>query len=149
MHRAIDLLTDTEPAVKSLNRSVANRHGRYATVLTDIGFDYQLYLNWDEFGPAPFPDFCAAAYERILRRRLVMPERVARRATGMTRERWLRIYTSEAGMNQVFERLRGRLSKPELLDGVDTLLTDYAPEFNQAFRVLFPRLQTLANGYRR
>ncbi|OAV45349.1 hypothetical protein A3850_012980 [Lewinella sp. 4G2] len=148
MHRAIDLLTDQHPQVKALNALIAKRHGRYASVLTDIGFDHFLFLHWQDFGPEPFATFCTTTYHRILRQRPLMPEKAARFATGMVEGKWLRMYGTVAGMNDVFRRLKKRLSQPELLDGVDTLLVDHHAEFNQAFISLFPDLQTLADGYR-
>ena len=148
MHREIDLLTDGHPEVKRLNAAIAQRHGRYATVLTDIGFDHFLYLHWERFGPSPFSEFCATTYLGILRQRPHMPSQAARYATDMVEGKWLSMYTSIPGMNDVFNRLRRRLSKPELLDGVETMLADYEAEFNQAFLILFPALQTLADGYR-
>ena len=148
MHRAIDILTDNCPEVKALNQLIAKRHGRYASVLTDIGFDHFLYLHWDRFGPAPYGEFCSTTYQRIQRQRPNMPPHAARFSKGMVEGRWLRMYTSIEGMNDVYRRLRKRLSKPELLDGVDELLIDFYEPFNQAFLVLFPELQRLANGYR-
>lgn len=148
MHRAIDQVTDDDPDVRALNKLVAVRHGRYAPVLTDIGFDYYLCKNWDQFGPEPFPEFSVSTYQNIIDARPLMNEKVAGYATNMAREEWLRLYTTHEGMNKVFHRLKGRLSKPELLVGVDTLLTDFAVEFNETFLLLFPRLQKLADGYR-
>lgn len=148
MHRAIDRLTDSDSDVKELNRLIASRHGRYASVLTDIGFDFFLYRNWREFGPVAFPEFCSATYQCILRQRPLMSEKVAGYATNMAKGRWLDLYTTQRGMNEVLERLKKRLSKPELLEGVEDLLIDFEEEFNQTFLLLFPRLQTLADGYR-
>lgn len=149
MHRQIDVVTDTHPAVKILNEQLAGRFGRYATVLSDIGFDYYLYQNWEEFGPAPWPEFCAGTYHCILRARPHMPEKAAGYATNMVREDWLRLYTTKEGMAAVYRRLRKRVSRPEKLEGIGTILGDYDAEFNQAFQALFPALQELADGYRR
>lgn len=51
-------------------------------------------------------------------------------------------------MQTVSDRLRPRLPRPKLLDGVDRLLTDHEATFNRTFRRLFARLQTLAHAYR-
>lgn len=149
MHRQIDVVTDTHPAVKGLNEQLATRFGRYATVLSDIGFDYYLYQQWEAFGPAPWSEFCASTYHCLLRARPTMPEKVAGYATEMVQEGWLQLYTTKAGMASVYRRLRKRVSRPEMLDGLDTILDDYDAEFNQTFHALFPALQELADGYRR
>ena len=149
MHRAIDRLTDTDPDVKALNRLLAVRHGRYATVLSDIAFDYHLYLDWAEYGPVPFPQFSARSYTNLSAATRHVPDRIVHQTDGMLRERWLRVYTSPEGMQDVFARLKRRVSRPEQLDGVEDLLIDYAGPLNRTFRLLFPRLQNLADGYRR
>ena len=149
MHREIDVVTDTHPEVKSLNVLLAGRFGRYATVLSDIAFDYYLFRHWDRFGPAPWSEFCATTYQCILRARPYMSAKVAGYATNMAGEDWLRLYTSKEGMAGVYRRLKKRVSRPEQLAGLVTILDDYDAAFNQAFLALFPALQQLADGYRR
>ena len=148
MHRAIDKLTDEDKDVRALNRLIAARHGRYAGVLTDIGFDYFLWRNWEDFGPGDFEEFTAATYASLYARRGHMSERVRGYVNGMVKDDWLRLYTTRPGMQTVFNRLKPRLSRPALLDGVEDLLTDYEAEFNRTFLLLFPRLQALAHAYR-
>ena len=148
MHRQIDLLTDTHPAVRTLNRTLSEHFGRYATVLSDIAFDYYLFRHWPEFGPMAYEDFCDHSYACILRARPYMPARARHFAYEMVRDKWLRHYTSETGMNTVFARMRPRVSRPELLGGVETMLRDYDADFNRTFLILFPALQRLADDYR-
>lgn len=148
MHRAIDAMTDTDPGVKELGRLLSTRHGRYAGVITDIGFDHFLCLNWERFGPLEFDAFRVGSYWALHARREAMSKRVQGYIEGMLNHDWLTLYQSREGMSHVFGRLRPRLSKPELLDGVNESLTDFHDEFNQTFCALFPRLQTLADAYR-
>ncbi|WP_139211701.1 ACP phosphodiesterase [Neolewinella agarilytica] len=148
MHRAIDSLTDHDEDVRALNQLLKPRHGRYAGVITDIGFDYHLWRNWEEFGPAPFSEFTQSTYASLYGRREEMNERVRGYVNQMVKDDWLRLYTSREGMAKVFGRLEPRLSKPELLEGINDTLVDFHEEFNQTFLALFPRLQTLANAYR-
>lgn len=149
MHRAIDKMTDEDEDVRALNRLIAQRHGRYAGVLTDVGFDYFLWRNWDDLGPGNFSDFTATTYASLYARRDHMSDRVKGYVNGMVKDDWLRLYTTRPGMQTVFNRLKPRLSRPELLDGVEDMLTDYEAEFNRTFLLLFPRLQTLAHAYRK
>jgi len=148
MHRAIDKLTDADPDVRALNKLLAPRHGRYASVVTDIGFDYFLWRNWEDCGAGNFTDFCSTSYANLYARREVMPDRVKGYVNNMVKDDWLRLYTSRHGMEMVFNRLRPRLSRPTLLDNVDAVLIDFEAEFNQTFLALFPRLQTLCDAYR-
>lgn len=148
MHRAIDAMTDADPDVKALNQLLSDRHGRYAGVITDIGFDHFLCQNWEQFGPLEFDAFRVGTYWALHARREAMSERVQGYIEGMLNHDWLTLYKSPEGMAHVFHRLRPRLSKPELLDGVNESLAEYHGEFNQTFLALFPRLQTLADAYR-
>ena len=148
MHRAIDHLTDADHDVRALNDHLKPLHGRYASVITDIGFDHFLWRNWEDFGPAPFGDFCATSYAALYARRDVMTDRVRGYVNGMVKDDWLRLYTTRAGMETVYARLLPRLSRPELLAGVNDTLRENDAAFNRAFRALFPRLQALADAYR-
>lgn len=148
MHRAIDRMTDEDEDVKALNQIIFKRHGRYAGVLTDIGFDYFLWRNWEDLGPGDFDEFTATTYANLYSRRDHMSDRVKGYVNGMVTDNWLRLYTTRQGMKTVYNRLRPRLSKPEMLEGVDDLLVDYEEVFNRTFLALFPRLQALSNAYR-
>lgn len=148
MHREIDHLTDQDADVQELNALIALRHGRYAGVITDISFDYFLCQHWEQFGPLDFDAFRVGTYWGLRARADFMSPRVQGYIEGMVNHDWLTLYTTPAGMDSVFQRLRPRLSHPDLLDGVGDVLTDYATEFNQTFLALFPRLQNLADAYR-
>lgn len=148
MHQAIDRLTDEHPAVRQLNRRVAKYHGRYASVVTDIGFDYFLCENWTRYGPTDFEAFRVGTYWALQLRQEHMPPRVRGYIDGMLRHDWLSLYQTPDGMAHVFGRLRPRLSRPALLDGVESLVTAEYEAFNQTFHQLFPELQLLADAYR-
>ena len=147
-HRAIDALTDGDADVRQLNQLLASRHGRYAPVVSDIAFDYFLYRNWAIYGPEPFPVFRESTYLRLLRARPQLSPRLTGYLDGMVSGDWLQLYTTREGMDRVYERLLGRLSRPELLDGVSDTLDNYAAHFNLTLHRLFPRLQQLSDTYR-
>ncbi len=148
LHRAIDRLTDADPDVREVNRLLTGRHGRYAPVLSDIAFDHFLCRNWTIMMPTAFAPFCQHTYAALRAGKPHMPPRAARYVEAMTDDDWLALYTTTAGMRQVFARLRPRLSRPELLTGINGSLQEFAPAFNRAFLLLFPRLQALATTYR-
>ena len=148
LHRAIDRLTDADPNVRQVNRLLASRHGRYAPVFSDIAFDYFLCRNWTALMPTDFTAFCLRTYTVLQTGKSYMPPRAARYVDAMIDDDWLALYTTAAGMQQVFARLRPRLSRPELLVGIDDSLQEYAPALNRTLLLLFPRLQVLAATYR-
>lgn len=149
MHRAIDRLTDSDAGVRSVNLLLSLRHGRYAPVISDVAFDYHLYANWSSVGPTiSYAAFTRQTYARLLAALPDMPPRVRGYAVDMTEGDWLQLYTDREGLRQVFSRMLRRLSKPDLLQGVNESLVQYEAELNQAFLGLFPRLNQLADTYR-
>ena len=148
MHRAIDRATDTYPEVWRLNSRLRAIHGRYAPVISDIAFDYFLWLNWQAVMPEPFETFRHRTYANLTDALPELSPRVAGYVHSMVADDWLLRYTSHQGMSSVFTRLRSRLSKPELLDGIEDTLVDLAPAFNRTFMHLFPHLQALSDTYR-
>lgn len=147
-HREIDRLTDADPDVRGLTALLADRHGRYAPVVADIGFDYFLRRDWLQLMIGSYPNFRDKAYRALRAARPLMPARLSDRTEDMVTNDWLQLYASPAGMSQVFTRFRRRLSKPELLDGVDESLRELDTEFTTTLSHLFPRLQTLSQTYR-
>lgn len=148
LHQEIDRLTDADPDVRQLNRALGERHGRYATVISDIAFDYFLFLNWDTLAPTAFSAFTGEVYLRVGEARAHLPTRIWPQIDGLLRHRWLSMYTSRPGMDGVFRRMLPRLSRPELLEGVMDSLEEQHVPFNRTLLLLFPRLQALANSYR-
>ncbi|NJB85567.1 acyl carrier protein phosphodiesterase [Lewinella marina] len=148
LHRRIDRFTDADPDVRRLNARLRSAHGRYAGVISDVAFDHFLFLNWEALGPAPFPAFTQQAYDRLHAARPLLPRRLVPHVDGLTRHQWLSVYTSEEGMADVFRRMLPRLSRPELLRGVNQSLQEHHDAFNRTLLLLFPRLQALARTYR-
>ena len=148
LHRDIDALTDAHPEVRALNRVLSKRHGRYAPVVSDIAFDHFLYRAWPSLGPQPFPAFCNRSYAALLTARPLLSPRLNGYVEGMVGGNWLDLYTTPKGMAQVYARLERRLSRPELLVGVNDTLREQAGLFNFTLHALFPRLRDLADTYR-
>jgi acyl carrier protein phosphodiesterase len=116
-------------------------------VITDIAFDHALYLHWATLVELPFAPFKQVVYGRLLAASDQLPERVQQPLVQMVTHDWLEQYVSPLGMQAVFRRLRRRLSRPELLDGIEVSLDEHAAAINHAFRQLFPRLQNLSAAY--
>ncbi len=147
-HRAIDGLTDADADVRNVNAVLKRQHGRYAPVISDIAFDYFLYLNWAKFGPRSYPAFKTATYQVLLDARPFLSPRINGYVNGMVKGDWLELYTTPEGMRRVFDRLEIRLSQPRLLQGVNESLERHASLLNYTLWQLFPRLQQLADRYR-
>ena len=147
MHRAIDRLTDADRDVRALNAQLAERHGRYATVVSDIAFDHFLSRNWALLIGEDFDRFRSLTYRRLLDARSTMPAKHADILTRMVEDDWLAHYATSDGMATVFRRFRRRLSRPELLNGIGDTLEELHGPFNRTLLLLFPRLQSLCGLY--
>lgn len=145
IHRLIDHETDQHAGVKALNLLLQKHHGRYAGVVTDVVFDLYLYRHWEQFGPAPFPVFCEEVYANIEEHLPFMPPDIAKRLGNMANHRWLNVYRSPEGILSVFERMKPRMSKASLIEGVDQTMKIYDQQFEDCFLQLFPYLITKVN----
>ncbi len=65
LHKAIDLYTDSHPLVKQVQKIFTPQFGKYATVLSDLYFDYLLCNYWTEFSNIPLTEFSNKAYRSL------------------------------------------------------------------------------------
>lgn len=77
-HRAIDLFTDTHPAIRDTIRSLRPYFGRYSGILLDIYFDYLLASHFHEYSEVPLKKFARKFYFTMIRNRKYLPDRFKR-----------------------------------------------------------------------
>ena len=140
LHRQIDSYTDQHALVRQATRRLHARHGKYATVIVDVYYDYFLAKNWRLFAPKPMEEFQTDVYEILLKGKHHMPERIQNRVDRMVADRWLRHYTTLPGLEATFHRISPRLSKPYFLEGVMTSLVEQEELLNEEFLTFFPEV---------
>ena len=140
IHRHIDAYTDDHPEVRKGVLRLHERHHKYAPVLTDIYYDYFLAKNWPKYTDESLTDFSIRTYAVLQDHAALMPEGVRNYMSRLVAADWLHNYGNLEGIEYTFNRLRKRLSRPELLNGVMESLVEQEADFDREFNIFFPDL---------
>jgi acyl carrier protein phosphodiesterase len=147
LHRRIDVFTDSHPLVlNALARFPAERR-RYAGIILDVFFDHCLARHWQDYADQPLQEFTAQVY-RVLAAEPVLPGRLAQIAPYMAADDWLGSYREFEVLEQVFNGIARRLSKPEGMAGALEVVDKLYQPLSEDFRVFYPELQAFANASR-
>lgn len=146
LHRKIDIYTDTHPVVRQSTRRLHARHGKYASVLVDIYYDFFLSRNWDQFNTEPLPVFTQQIYQQLLQYQEVMPERTQQYLQAMVRGDWLMNYATYEGMADTFARMTRRVSNPALFSGAVDSLKQHQALLEEDFLIFFPDILGYVEG---
>lgn len=143
LHRQIDAFTDSHPLVlAALARFPAARR-RYAGIILDVFFDHCLARHWADYSDVSLRQYTAGVY-RVLSAEPALPGRLARMAPYMIADDWLGSYADFEVLEQVFNGIARRLSKPEgMLGAMEEVRVLYAP-LTEDFRAFYPILQQFA-----
>jgi acyl carrier protein phosphodiesterase len=146
LHRKIDIYTDTHPVVRRSTRLLHARHGKYASVLVDIYYDFFLSRHWELFHPEPLVVFTREVYEQLLSHQQVMPERVRQYLRAMINDDWLMNYSTYEGMAFTFGKTARRVSNSQLFSGAVDSLKKYEAQLDADFLSFFPDILTYVEG---
>ena len=134
LHRAIDRFTDHHPLVRTAVARIRSDHGKYAPVVVDVWFDFLLIRHWSVACPEEaFGAFRRRAYAQLRASLDQVPPRLRDRVRGMIRADWLAVYGTVLGLNDTFQRLEQRTSRPDLLHGVLRTLDRELPTLDAEF----------------
>lgn len=138
LHRFIDTYTDSNRYVDLVNRILHPHFHHYASVLSDIYFDYCLYKNWALM--MPYDDFHTyknQIYTSLRTQQHHIPEQ----QHWMIQHDWLESYTTLAGIQYVCDRLAHRVQgKIDLSHSAD-ILEQHLGQIEPYFLLFFPLLQ--------
>lgn len=140
LHRRIDRYTDNHPAVRNSTRTLQPYHRKYAAVVVDVYYDHLLANYWTRYSEESLRNFAERQYYLLEKHRALMPVRLQRQTEGMIAGDWLVKYGTLDGLAFTFGKLRGRLSRPELLDGVMAYLAKHEAALTADFHQFFPQL---------
>jgi acyl carrier protein phosphodiesterase len=141
MHRQIDWFTDQHAATHSSVVRLRPMHGKYATVVVDVFYDYLLSNAWSKWYSQPLEDFHAYVYDVLLAQLALVPQRLHPQLEAMVADRWLRHYTSIEGIEHTFERLQKRVSQPNLMEGVGESLRAQQAQLMLDFDTFYPAIK--------
>jgi acyl carrier protein phosphodiesterase len=147
LHRRIDAVTDTHPALAGVKELAPPHLRRYAGILTDVFFDHVLIAQWPRWSDVPLGAFCMEVYASLARTARDMPDPAGSLALRMGQYDIMRACATREGVARVLTRIAGRLSRPVALAEGAAMLDSARPSIDAAFGQLFPELRKLAAGW--
>ncbi|AKH22194.1 hypothetical protein AAY24_10295 [Sedimenticola thiotaurini] len=140
LHRQVDSFTDNHPAVVRSRQRIAAPYRRYSGIILDILYDHFLSRYWYEFSDLDRHAFIRDIYRLLLARRDELPEQLAALVPRMQQEDWFGSYRELAMIERVYQRMSGRLRRPNQLGGAMVEVRRHYAELAQEFRYFFPEL---------
>jgi acyl carrier protein phosphodiesterase len=147
LHRQIDMFTDNHPLVREGVARLRPRHGKYAPVVIDVFFDYILSKQWERLSLGKLEDFHKKSYQLLADHIDMMPLWLRPQVQDMVQAGWLRQYGSVAGIEDTFRRMRYRVTRPDLLDGVGESLQEQEPLLTLDFIQFFPGVMDFTKNW--
>lgn len=147
-HQVIDAFAESHPVVKRSRQRIGPEQRRFSGILVDVFYDHFLARNWAEYSTTPLPQFTHGAYADFTPHISTLPEEARITLERIIEHDWLTSYREIAGIEDVLERLSGRLTerlnRPMALhSAVKDLQTHYG-EFEADFQEFFPKLMDAA-----
>ena len=140
LHRRVDSITDTHPAVSAAKQVADPALRRYAGILLDVFFDHILIAQWNDWHDTPLEVYCADVYASLARSAAAMPPPARALALRMGQYDILRSCSTRAGVAHVLERISTRLSRPVALAAGAVALDEHYEALATAFESFFPEL---------
>jgi len=140
LHRAIDAFTDSHPQWKKSTAKFFKRHGKYASVLTDLFYDYYLIQNWELYVEESLSAFTANVYTSLLENLDLMPDRIRPKIKKMVADDYLSKYSKRSGLQRSLEWMDKRTSFPSVFHKALIDLDENNKALNKEFNIFFPEL---------
>jgi len=147
LHRSIDSFTDKHPASLELRALLRNRHGKYASVVVDLIWDYYLSINWDHFSGTALEDFNKDMYTILIKRKEELPEKLKRRIDKMVENNFLMAYASERNMLHSLKWMDKRVNFKSAFHEAVLDVQENRELIQKLFMEFFPELITHSEGY--
>jgi acyl carrier protein phosphodiesterase len=146
LHRRIDVVTDSHPAIATARARFPEGNRRYAGMLLDLLYDHCLALDWpraeetlDRFAERAAAEMSnEAAWQLATGKPAPEPLRFAR---------LLRSYGSEAGIDKAIDYVASRLSEPARLHSAAQDWRARIPELRTEFPVLLSDLESMSRTF--
>ncbi|MGY6559701.1 MAG: acyl carrier protein phosphodiesterase [Nitritalea sp.] len=142
LHREIDAFTDAHAEVKAAQLLLRTRHGRYASVITDMFFDFFLGRNWPEYHVKPLEVFAQESYALLDSHQAILPEKFIPAFEMMKRYNWLYQYSTLEGIRKAMSGMAQRTRFESNMEYAHVSLQENFDAFEQHFKAFFPELVT-------
>ncbi|WP_192346371.1 ACP phosphodiesterase [Algoriphagus sp. Y33] len=144
LHRAIDKFTDTHPLVHAGQSYLRPKFGHYATVITDIFFDYYLARNWEKYSRIQLEEFIQNTFSTLRHYHHLFPDRFTSMFQWMVQDNWLLKYREIEGIRQTLTGMSRRTRFESKMEVAHLALLEKDAEFQVIFFAFFKDLETFA-----
>lgn len=141
LHRYIDKCTDRSAEVKQLRSQFPREFRRYAGIIIDLAFDYELANNWWRYMPGSLERFDVETRDILRDNESLVPEKLTQFMRYADRHGLFTAYREEDVILFALAGLGNRLSRPNPLHRVAEIWPGLEPEFKTSFRQFFPKIQ--------
>ncbi|MGV3756344.1 MAG: ACP phosphodiesterase [Verrucomicrobiota bacterium] len=143
-HQVIDAFAESHPVVKRSRQRIGPEQRRFSGILVDVFYDHFLARDWMRFSETPLAQYNQEAYRVFTPHLPALPEEARITLERIIEHDWLTSYREIAGIEDVLERLSGRLAerlnRPMSLHSAVKDLRSHYGEFENDFRLFFPQL---------
>jgi acyl carrier protein phosphodiesterase len=148
LHRRIDKVTDHARQVKSLRRKFPKEFRRYAGIVIDLAFDYELARNWNHYSDIDLQDFDLEVREILQRNDSVLVPRLKDFMAYADRRGLFAAYQFEEEMLFSLAGVGTRLKRTNPLHRVSEIWPELKPDIRETFESVFPEIQSEVTGWR-
>jgi acyl carrier protein phosphodiesterase len=146
-HYLVDKFTDTHPLVKEAKQFFSAKRRRFAGVAVDVVFDHFLISHWQQFNNQSLIDFKHTSYDLLDRRIPVMPQKMQRVVTSMTKNDWFKEYESIDGVGRALDNIAKRIRFTNNFAGTAEDIIRHYSELDELFLAFFPELIKHVNEF--
>ncbi|WP_028108753.1 ACP phosphodiesterase [Ferrimonas futtsuensis] len=143
LHRQLDSHIDAQPQMQALRALFPHPYRRTAGILLDMAFDHQLASHWAGYHGDSLDHFCRQSYHTLLTDPQ-LPQVGHRLVSNMARGDWLGSYRYREGITLAVKGISRRLSRPQLLEGGDSVLWQHQDVIFDTFEELYPQMMDYA-----
>jgi len=123
------------------------RHGKYASVVVDLVWDYYLSTNWKQYSGASLPSFNKGIYEILAKRKNELPEKLKVKIGAMIENDFLMAYANKENMAKSLNWMDKRVNfKSAFSEAVIDIDENYE-KIDELFNIFFPELISHAESH--
>ncbi len=140
LHREIDWFTDNHQTVEKSKDRLWKKYRHYAGVIIDMFYDHFLAKDWAVYSRETLDDFTQKAYNVLLRKKAVLPQKAQYMLPYMIKNNWLLAYQHIEGIEKALQGMAQRTTFESNMEKAgDDLREDYEL-FGQEFHEFFPEI---------
>jgi len=147
LHRKIDSYTDKHEASLLLRTLLRPRHGKYASVVVDLVWDYMLCSHWSDYSGSELHAFATPIYEILLSRKSELPTAFSNKVDAMIENDFLLSYQSVDSMRSSLRWMDRRVNFPSDFEGAILDVEENHTYITELFKQFFPDLIAYVDAY--